>query len=184
MGSQERSVFNGLHVLLLARLIARRIVTVWEGVGDRDGDPRRSLAAQPWSRHRRTRPAERSRRRSRGSRARGEARYPLAHSITLIADNATDNRAAVVRDWLAREGCRVRLVYLPPYAPNLNLIERLWWFFKKKALWNTHYRTLAGFRAAIRGFFDNLGQWKAELASLLTKRFHLIGHQTPQIPSA
>ena len=73
------------------------------------------------------------------------------------------------------------VVYLPPYAPNLNLIERLWWFFKKKALWNTHYRTLADFRAAIRAFFDNLSQWTAELASLLTNRFHLIGHKTPQI---
>jgi transposase len=113
-----------------------------------------------------------------------EARYPLARTITLIADNATYNRAAAVRDWLARDGCRVRLVYLPPYAPNLNLIERLWWFFKKKALWNIHYPSLADFRAAIRGFFANLDHWKAELASLPTSRFHLIGHQTPQISSA
>lgn len=113
-----------------------------------------------------------------------EAHYPLARQITLIADNATYNRAAVVREWLARPRCRVRVVYLPPYAPNLNLIERLWWFFKKKALWNTHYPSLAEFRAAIRGFFDNLGQWKDELASLLTSRFHLIGHPQPQISAA
>jgi transposase len=89
-----------------------------------------------------------------------------------------------VREWLARPGCRVRVVYLPPYAPNLNLIERLWWFFKKKTLWNTHYPTLAEFRAAIQRFFDNLGQWKAELASLLTSRFHLIGHTPSQISAA
>jgi transposase len=113
-----------------------------------------------------------------------EARYPAARRITLIADNATYNRAAVVREWLARPGCRVRVVYLPPYAPNLNLIERLWWFFKKKALWNTHYPSLADFRSAIRGFFDNLAQWKTELASLLTNRFHLIGHKPTQISAA
>lgn len=113
-----------------------------------------------------------------------EARYPLARIITLIADNATYNRAAVVREWLARPGCRVRVVYLPPYAPNLNLIERLWWFFKKKTLWNTHHPTLADFRDAIRGFFTNLGKWEAELTSLLTNRFHLIGHKTPQISAA
>lgn len=52
-------------------------------------------------------------------------RYPAARSITLVLDNATYNRARCVRDWLARPGCRVRLIYLPPYAPNLNLIERL-----------------------------------------------------------
>jgi transposase len=113
-----------------------------------------------------------------------EARYPAARRITLIADNATYNRAAVVREWLARPGCRLRVVYLPPYALNLNLIERLWWFFKKKALWNTHYPSLAEFRAAVRGFFDNLGQWKAELASLLTNRFHLIGLTPTQISAA
>lgn len=113
-----------------------------------------------------------------------EARYPAARRITLVADNATYNRAAVVREWLARPDCRVRLVYLPPYAPNLNLIERLWWFFKKKALWNTHYPTLADFRTATRAFFGNLGQWKAELASLLTSRFHLIGHTPTQISPA
>lgn len=113
-----------------------------------------------------------------------EARYPAARRITLIADNATYNRAAVVREWLARPDCRVRLVHLPPYAPNLNLIERLWWFFKKTTLWNTHHPTLADFRTAIRGFFAKLGQWTDELASLLTKRFHLIGSKPTQIPAA
>ena len=48
-----------------------------------------------------------------------EARSPAARTITLIADNATRNRAAVVREWLARPGCRVRVVHLPPCAPNL-----------------------------------------------------------------
>ncbi len=110
-----------------------------------------------------------------------EARYPMARTITLIADNATDNRAAVVREWLARPGCRVRVVYLPPYAPNLNLIERLWRFFKQQTLWNTHYQTLADFRSAIHGFFANLGQWKAELAALLTNRFHLIESKQTQV---
>lgn len=113
-----------------------------------------------------------------------EARCRSARTITLIADNATCNRAAVVREWLARPGCRVRVVYLPPYAPNLNLIERLWGFFKKKTLWNTHYPSLADFRAAIRAFFASLGQWNAELTSLLTNRFHLIGHNPTQISAA
>jgi hypothetical protein len=115
--------------------------------------------------------------------ARIEARDPAARWIAPIADNATDNRAAVVCEWLARPGCRVRVVDLPPYAPNLNLIERLCWFFKKKTLWNTHDQTLANFRSAIRSFFANLGQWKAGLDPLLTNRFHLIGHKPAQLPA-
>lgn len=104
-------------------------------------------------------------------------RYPAARRITPVLDNATYNRAAVVRDWLAQPGCRVRAVYLPPYAPNLNPIERLWRFFKQQTLWNTHYPTFAAFRAAIRGFFADLAPWREQLTSLLTARFHLIGHK-------
>jgi transposase len=113
-----------------------------------------------------------------------EQRNPTATAINIVLDNATYNRAAAVRDWLACDGRRIRLLYLPPYAPNLNLIERLWWFFKKKTLWNTHYPTFAAFRDAIRRFFDTIGEQKAELASLITDKFHLIGETIPQISTA
>jgi transposase len=111
-------------------------------------------------------------------------RHPTARTVTFVLDNATDNRAATVREWLATPDCRVRLVYLPPYAANLNLIERLWWFFKKKTLWNVHYSSLADFRAAIRAFFADLTPWREELASLLTDRFHFIDAEPSQIPTA
>ncbi len=101
-------------------------------------------------------------------------RHPAAPVISVVLDNATCNRAAAVREWLASSGSRVQLVFLPPRAPNLNLIERLWWFFKKKTLWNAHRPTLAEFKAAMRGFFDTLGDRKAELETLPTNRFHLI----------
>ena len=112
------------------------------------------------------------------------ARHPAVEAVTVVLDNATYSRAATVREWLATPGRRVRLVYLPPYAPNLNPIERLWWFFKKKTLWNRHYPTLADFKAAIRAFFGDLHRWKAELASLLTDRFHFIGADRTPIPTA
>lgn len=64
------------------------------------------------------------------------------------------------------------------------VLQELWWFFKKKTLWNTHYPTFAAFRAAIHAFFANLGQWQDELASLLTNRFHLISKEPKQIPAA
>jgi hypothetical protein len=74
-------------------------------------------------------------------------RDPLARTITLVRDNAACNRASGSASRAAGSAS-----YLPPSAPNLSLIERLWWFFKK-ALWNTHYPTLADFRQGIRTFF-------------------------------
>ena len=111
-------------------------------------------------------------------------RHPTATAINVVLDNATYNRAAAVRDWLAAPGCKVRVFYLPPYAPNLNLIERLWGLFKKKTLWNTHHATFAEFRTAIRDFFANLTAIASELETLLTPNFHLIGNQQSRISPA
>ena len=111
-------------------------------------------------------------------------RHPTASAINIVLDNATYNRAVLVREWLQTPGCTVRLFYLPPYAPNLNLIERLWWLFKRQTLFNTHYPTFAEFKTAINAFFNNLPDVAEELKTLLTRNFHLIGTQQTQISSA
>lgn len=98
-----------------------------------------------------------------------------------MIDNASYNRAQVPRERLAKPERRLRVVYLPPYAPNLNLSERLWWFCKMTTLWSRHYPSFVAFREAIRGFFDKLEQWQAELPSLPTSRFHAIKHKTAQL---
>lgn len=110
------------------------------------------------------------------------ARHPTASAINVVLDNASYNHSAAIKAYLARDACQIRLTYLPPYAPNLNLIERLWWFFKKKTLWNEHYRTLADFRTAIDRFFSNIGTYRSELASLISGNFHFVGEPRGQIP--
>ena len=112
------------------------------------------------------------------------ARHPTATAINVVLDNASYNRSAAIRAYLARNGCRIRLVYLPAYSPNLNLIERLWWFLKKTTLWNEYYPTFAQFKAAIDGFFQNLGAYHDQLVSLITDRFRFIGAPESQIPQA
>jgi transposase len=103
------------------------------------------------------------------------ARHPAVPAIHVVLDNASYNRSAAIKAYLARDGCRIRLVYLPAYSPNLNLIERLWWFLKKTTLWNQHYSTFARFREAIDGFFETLEQRHQQLVSLITDRFRFIG---------
>jgi transposase len=103
------------------------------------------------------------------------ARHSAAMVISVVIDNASYNRSAAIKAWLARDGCRIRLVYLPPYAPNLNLIERLWLLLKKTALWNEHYATFAAFKAAISGFFCNLGAYRDQLVTLITGEFRFTG---------
>ncbi|TCZ64980.1 transposase [Roseicella aquatilis] len=112
------------------------------------------------------------------------ARHPETETIHGVLDNATCNRAATVRAWLAMPGCRLRLVYLPPHAPNPNLTEWLRWLFKKTPLRNHHYPTLAEVRAAIHAFFADLTPGREELVSLITNRFHFIGAEPTQIQAA
>lgn len=110
------------------------------------------------------------------------ARHSMAATIEVVLDNASYHRSAAIKAYLARDGCRIRLVYLPAYSPNLNLIERLWWFLKKTTLWNEHYPTFAQFKAAIDGFFEKLPTYREQLTSLLTDRFRFIGVSQSQIP--
>jgi transposase len=63
---------------------------------------------------------------------------------------------------------------LPSYSPNLNLIERLWKFFKKKVLANRYYENYEDFKEAVLHFFEiDIGNYTNELRTLLTENFHL-----------
>jgi transposase len=99
-----------------------------------------------------------------------EAAFPEAERITVYVDNARYFHARLVKAHLV--GKRVRLVYLPPYSPNLNLIERLWKFCKKRVLCR-FYPTFAQFTQAIDAFFADLGRYAEELATLMTDNFQI-----------
>jgi transposase len=107
---------------------------------------------------------------------------PTATAINLVIDNARYNHSAEIKAYLERASCRVRLVYLPPYAPNLNLIERFWRLMKKEVLGNEYYPTFAEFRTALLGFLDNISKYKVKIASLITDKFDIIGVSNPQPP--
>ena len=77
--------------------------------------------------------------------------------------------------WRVPEDLSHELVFLPPYAPNLNLIEQLWKFFKKKTLYNRYYETFADFKAACEAFFADPAQYRGELRSLLAENFEIVG---------
>lgn len=101
--------------------------------------------------------------------------YQAEGLIWLILDNARQHRAKQVVAWLALHP-RVRILYLPPYSPNLNLIERLWLLLHRKLLANQHFRTFSEFRSTVTSFFEVLKKEHPQaLTSMMTDRFELLG---------
>jgi transposase len=66
----------------------------------------------------------------------------------------------------------IELLYLTTYSPNLNLIERLWKFVKKKCLYSVYYPDFSSFKFAISSCLaQSHTTHKLALDSLLTLRF-------------
>jgi transposase len=98
-------------------------------------------------------------------------KHTQAEKIYIISDNARYYKNQELTQWI--KGTKIIQVFLPPYSPNLNLIERLWRFLRKKVINTEFYRTKELFREAINKFFKNIDQYKEELLTLLTLKFRL-----------
>jgi transposase len=101
---------------------------------------------------------------------------PNKKNIYIISDNARYYRNKELMAWI--ENTPIKPIFLPPYSPNLNVIERLWKFMRKKIINTKFYRTKEEFRQAILIFFKNINQYKDELSSLMTLNFHVFYSQT------
>lgn len=90
--------------------------------------------------------------------------------ISIVLDNARYQRCALVQECADR--LKIELLFLPPYSPNLNLIERFWKFVKKQCLYSRYYPNFAEFNAAISTCIEEApSRHKSALESLLTPRF-------------
>lgn len=97
------------------------------------------------------------------------SRFP-DQPLTLVLDNARYQRCHLVMDLaLALE---IELLFLPPYSPNLNLIERFWQFVKQDALHAVYYESFDLFKSAIVACINgSQTTHRVALASLLTLNF-------------
>ncbi len=80
------------------------------------------------------------------------AAYPTLRRIHVFPDDAPYHHARLVREWLAREGSRITLHFIPSYSPHLNPIERLWGVMHKTVTHNKTYAKFRDFKAAILTF--------------------------------
>jgi transposase len=101
--------------------------------------------------------------------------HPGTERFILYVDGARYYDSPVVREWLKRHP-QFLLSQIPAYSPNVNLIERMWKFLRAKALCRWH-KTFEDMQQAVSEVLDHLEDYRGELQTLMTEKFHVIERQ-------
>jgi transposase len=74
----------------------------------------------------------------------------LRRPLLVVWDGLPGHRSTAVRDFVAAQGRRLALEWLPGYAPELNPVEHIWGYLKQHELPNFCPRQLWQLSAAAR----------------------------------
>ena len=83
--------------------------------------------------------------------------YPKG-KIVIILDNARIHHAKLLQNFLEENRNRLSLMFLPPYSPNLNMIEELWGWLKESVINNAFFNKLPEIKLAVRKFIKWINQ--------------------------
>ena len=96
--------------------------------------------------------------------------------IKIVLDNARYQHCKLVEE--AAQRLDITLLFLPPYSPNLNIIERLWKFTREEILYGKYYDTPIKFHTAINNFFSTINKkYKSEIKKRLTLKFQFFDNR-------
>jgi transposase len=98
------------------------------------------------------------------------AAYP-AHRhkrVVVVIDNAPWHRGQLVKEVLAQHP-HLELYRLPSYSPELNLIERVWRWMRRRATHNRLFDTIAQLNSAVRCAVERLQRVASRVLKLLGK---------------
>ena len=91
---------------------------------------------------------------------------PRGKRLTLVLDNAKYHYARALQPWLHQHRKRLTLLFLPPYSPELNPIERVWKLTRRMATHNRHFPTLDDILNAVRERFELWAEPNRQLVRL------------------
>jgi transposase len=77
--------------------------------------------------------------------------------IAMVVDNAKIHRSQLIQDFLDKNE-RIMLIYLPPYSPNLNPIERLWRWLKETVISNRFHPTRSSIEETMNSFLTEISK--------------------------
>lgn len=93
-------------------------------------------------------------------------RLPNAPTIHLVVDNYVIHRSKVTQRALAKLGDKVQLHFLPPYCPDCNPIERVWWDLHAAVTRNHQCQNIGELLDEVEAFISTRDQFGQRAASL------------------
>jgi transposase len=91
--------------------------------------------------------------------------YPKKN-LHVLLDNAPAHHAKIVKKFVDAKGNRLELIFLPPYSPRLNPIERFWQFLRQEITHNTYFESFERFEAEITEFLKKFKVSNQKIAGL------------------
>jgi transposase len=91
---------------------------------------------------------------------------PIEKKMVIILDNATSHKSAKVKEFAAEHSDRLQLVFLPPYSPDLNPIERVWKDLRYQVTHNVYFKNWRGLQSAIIGYLKRWAEPNQKMQSL------------------
>jgi len=79
---------------------------------------------------------------------------PSKRRLVLILDNARYHHATLLQPYLAEKRRILSLLFLPPYSPELNPVERVWKLARRLCTHNQYFPLLDDLIAAVSGQLD------------------------------
>lgn len=74
--------------------------------------------------------------------------------VLVLADNARYHHANLHAQWREKHARRFSLLFLPPYSPELNPIERVWKLTRRLAIHNRYFERLDQVSEAVESVFS------------------------------
>ncbi|HDR4539709.1 hypothetical protein COI69_29445 [Bacillus cereus] len=71
----------------------------------------------------------------------------------MVLNNARIHHAKLLKPFLRQNSQRLTLIFLPPYSPNLNLLERIWKWLKESVISNRFHASQEEIRTSCSIFF-------------------------------
>jgi hypothetical protein len=98
-------------------------------------------------------------------------------ALVLVLDHVSYHRAPAVRVWWAEQAGRITPMWLPVYAPNLNLMARVWRFLKRKLACHRFRADVAGLDAVATRLLEGMeAHFRRDVRPAIFLRNHLCEH--------